>query len=205
MTQKVISLCDRTGNMVKPWAESGYDCICVDFQHAIRRTRTVEHGKGTITYEWGDVRSWWPDRDWDVAIVFGAPECTLLAVSGSQDWPKKGLNLLIDALALVEACRKIGECSGAPWMIENPVGRLSSLWRKPDYIFQPWNFGDLYQKRTCLWTNDKFVMPEFQITEKPEEVTQDIFKMTPSPDRADLRSVTPMGFSKAVFEANHNE
>ena len=201
MTQKVISLCDRTGNMVKPWAEAGYECICVDLQHPIRKP-TI---KGNITYQWGDVRTWWPDPDWDIAMVFGAPECTLFAVSGSQDWPKKGLNLLIDALSLVEACRRIGEWSRAPWMIENPVGRLSTMWSKPDYIFQPWNYGDMYQKKTCLWTNDTFVMPEFQITEKPEGVSQAIWEMSPSPERADLRSVTPMGFSRAVFEVNHHD
>jgi len=199
MTQKVISLCDRTGNMVKPWAEAGYECICVDIQHSIRRTKV----KGNITYQWGDVRSWWPFPDWDIAMVFAAPLCTDLSVSGAQDWPKKGLTRLIDALTMVECCRRIGEFSRAPWMIENPVGRLSSLWSKPDYTFQPWNYGDMYQKKTCLWTNEKFVMPEFQITEKPEEVTQDIWTMSPSANRADLRSVTPMGFSKAVFEANH--
>lgn len=35
--------------------------------------------------------------------------------------------------------------------IENPFGYMSQRWRKPDQVIQPWQFGDSFQKRTCLW------------------------------------------------------
>ena len=88
-------------------------------------------------------------------------------------------------------------------MIENPVGKFSDHMGKPDYTFQPWQYGDNYTKKTCLWTGNGFVMPEPIVKERPLDVMQSIWLMPPSEDRADLRSVTPRGFAKAVFEANN--
>jgi hypothetical protein len=92
-------------------------------------------------------------------------------------------------------------------MIENPVGRLSTCWRKPDYQFDPCDYGayldppgDTYTKRTCLWTGAGFVMP------KPDPVLplegSRMHLLPPSDDRANLRSETPAGFALAVFKAN---
>jgi hypothetical protein len=197
-----LFLCDLTGNMARPWAEAGYECVCVDVQHSIRRDREA----GGIRFVWGDIRSWWDD---DVirnaAFVAAFPPCTHLAVSGARDFEKKGLGLLIEALEIVEACRRICVASGAPWMIENPVSRLSSIWRKPDYTFHPWEYAgwneaDNYTKLTCIWSGGGFVMPP----KRPgiHEPDDRIWKTPPSADRANIRSATPMGFSRAVFEAN---
>jgi hypothetical protein len=203
---KVISLCDYTGNMVKPWAEAGYECICVDTQHSIRRDKAGDN----ITYIWADVRSWWPESFDDVAAVFAFPPCTHLASSGARDWEKKGLTLLIDGLQLVEACRRIIEASKAPGFIENPRGRLSTIWRKPNYEFDPSDYAgylkdkakDAYTKKTCLYTFGGFVMPPH----KPVvPMGSRMHLMPPSPDRANKRSETPMGFAQAVFEANHKQ
>ena len=52
-------------------------------------------------------------------------------------------------------------------MLENPVGVLSSYWRKPDHTFDPCDYGgylnpagDAYTKKTCLWTGGGFIMPK---------------------------------------------
>lgn len=59
---------------------------------------------------------------------------------------------------------------------------------------------DSYTKKTCLWTNDKFIMPE---PKKVEPVLgSKMHKIPPGPERQNLRSVTPMGFAQAVYEAN---
>jgi hypothetical protein len=60
----------------------------------------------------------------------------------------------------------------------------------------------LWQKKTYLWTGGGFVMPEPMHVEEPEGVTQKIWLMPPSPERSNLRSETPRGFARAVFEAN---
>ena len=193
----VVSLCDRTGNAVRPWAESGFECWCVDIQHSIRRERI----EGNIHYVWGDVRSWVPPCRVDFLMAF--PPCTHVAVSGARDFKAKGLRMLTDALDIFNACMFAAGWSGTPYLIENPVGVLSSHIRKPDYIFQPWQYGDNYSKATCLWTGNGFVMPPPTTVEKPVDCEQSIWRMSPSDDRADLRAVTPMGFARAVFESNH--
>ena len=199
----IVSLCDYTGNMVRPWAEAGHTCFCVDTKHSIRRDRVERVGDGQIVYRWGDVRAFcvddMPSRP---QLVFAFPPCTNLAVSGARDFQRKGLRGLIDGLELVEACRQFCAWSFVPWMMENPISRLSSCWRKPDHIFQPWQYGDNYTKATCLWTGGGFVMPDPIVIEQPDDVENKIHNMPPSSDRAEKRSATPEGFARAVFVAN---
>jgi hypothetical protein len=95
---------------------------------------------------------------------------------------------------------KIAEWSGAPYLIENPVSTVSTYWRKPDHSFDPSDYGDPWTKRTCLWVSGGFVMPP----KRPVAPTfgSKMHLLPPSPDRADKRSETPMGFARAVFQAN---
>lgn len=196
----VVSLCDKSGVMVRDWAAAGYECICVDRQHSIRRDRVEYVGRGSIRFLWGDVRSCSPSWWGQPAIVFAFPPCTDLAVSGARDFERKGLRLLIDSLEVVEACRNICELARTPWMLENPVGRLSTLWRKPDFTFDPCDYGDPYTKKTCLWTGGGFVMPPKNRVEPTEGSMMHL--MAPGPDRANRRAETPAGFARAVFLAN---
>lgn len=192
----VLSLCDRTGVMVQPWLEAGYECWIVDVQH-----KAGEHRSGKLVCVGADVLTWLPPRC-DYAACFAFPPCTNLAVSGARWFKEKGLQGLIDGLEVVEACRRICEWTDAPWCLENPVSTLSTYWRKPDHTFHPWHFGELESKQTCLWTGGGFVMPEPEISVKPDGVRESVWKMAPSADRGDRRSVTSKGFARAVFNAN---
>ena len=69
-------------------------------------------------------------------------------------------------------------------------------------MFQPWQYGDMYTKKTCIWHGGGFVFPPPEITEEPEEVEPVIWKMPPSSDRGDKRSITPQGFANAVYNFN---
>jgi hypothetical protein len=193
----VISYCDLTGNSVLPWVEAGYEAICYDLQHSIRADRKETIGLGVLWKRWGDVRS---QEEQDADAGFAAPPCTDMAVSGARDFAKKGLRRLIDALEVIEHCRRLCVATRGPWALEQPVSRLSSIWRKPDFMFDPADYGDGYTKKTCLWTGGGFVMPP----KNRVEITAPsyIHKMPPSADRANLRSATPMGFARAVFQAN---
>lgn len=155
----VISLCDLTGNMVLPWIEAGYDAILVDPQHGedssdgpvLRIAATIDgvmEGLGAII------------RHDDVAMVFGFPPCTDMAVSGAR-WfeSKRQADRMFQAKAVMvaEQCRTIGRLSGAPYMVENPVSVLASAFGKPQHTFHPADYtayepGDNYTKKTCLWT-----------------------------------------------------
>jgi hypothetical protein len=205
MKDVAIFLCDRSGIMARPWAQAGYTCICVDVQHSIRRARQeFFHPAGSIIYQWGDVRTWCPPREYAESIAFVAafPPCTHVAVSGARDFRTKGTAMLRDSLELFSACYMAARWSGAPFMIENPVGKFSDHMGLPDFTFQPWQYGDLWTKKTCLWTGGGFVMPPPINTEPPTGTTERIWKMPPSDERADLRGETPPGFALAVFRAN---
>ena len=194
---QVISLCDFTGIMVKPWAEAGHDCLCLDLQHPFGETTS-----GRITKRRADVRTLTPSDLPKPDIIFAFPPCTNLAVSGARWMKHKGIQGLIDGLQLVEACRKLCEWYQCPWMLENPISILSTCWRKPDSMFHPWEFGDNYTKKTCIWHGGGFVFPTPSVQQEPEDVQQLIWKMSPSPDRAAERSKTPQGFAEAVFRVN---
>jgi len=207
VTEAAIFLCDLTGNMARPWAESGIECYCVDTQHSIRRDRA----EGLIHFVWGDARSWRPPAGVRPVFVAAFPPCTHVAVSGARDFEKKATIMLRDALETFEACRQAAAWSGAPYMIENPVGVLSSIPHigKPDHYFHPWEYAgwepsDHYTKKTCLWTGNGFVMPPKHPALNLADVSPDnrIHFASPSEDRADIRSATPMGFARAVFAAN---
>ena len=196
----VLSLCDLTGNMVRPWSEAGFQCICVDIQHeGIRQ-------EDNITYIGADLLTWLPPPR-KYAIVFAFPECTNVAVSGARWFKDKGLGGLSEAVDLLEVCRRICEWSEAPWMIENPVSTFSSYWRKPDYTFNPCDYGgyisppgDAYTKKTCLWVGNGFIMPKKKPVEPIEGSKMHL--LPPSENRANERSETPEGFALATFEAN---
>lgn len=189
--------------MVRPWAEAGHDCHIVDIQHPTDAclsdgiTRHSEDVRLLVHH----IRAAYFD------IVFAFPPCTNLANSGARWMAEKGLGKLIEALEVVEACRMICVASGAPFMIENPVGQLSTYMGPPSYKFDPYEYGgyeggenDGYTKKTCLWTGGGFVMPQRRPIDGTEGSRMHL--IAPSATRADERSVTPAGFARAVFEAN---
>lgn len=197
----IWSLCDRTGNMIRPWLERGHRCVTIDLQPAPWSHPLRTHIQADVTA----LRSLSGAR-----MVFAFPPCTHLASSGARWFRDKGLGSLIEALQIVEACRKLCESTGAPYAIENPVGTLATYWREPDYTFHPVHYSgwspepeaDEYTKKTCLWTGGGFVMPD----RKPGVPTLGslMHRLPPSEDRADLRSATPLGFAYAVAEANRH-
>lgn len=195
MTDRIVISCfDESTVMVQPWAEAGYTCYCVDLLH-----EPGLHRDGNIIRVGADMKDWLPPRG-DIAFAAFFPPCTDVAVSGARWFQDKGLGRLVDALELFDVSARLAEWCQAPYLIENPVSTVSSYWRKPDHTFDPCDYGDPYTKKTCLWTGGGFVMPTKRRVE-PTEGSKMHF-LPPSADRARLRSTTPMGFAKAVFEAN---
>lgn len=195
----VLSLFDKTCNMVQPWAEAGHECYCVDMQHpeGLSFCDGVMRVGGDLLLNRGLPFHSEPD------ILFAFPPCTDVAVSGARWFKDKGLDALIKALRCFRVAVEIAQGADCPYMIENPVSTVSSYWRKPDYSFHPWQYGDNYTKKTCLWTGNGFVMPDPTVIERPADVdTKRIHYASPGEERANFRSATPMGFARAVFEAN---
>lgn len=119
------------------------------------------------------------------------PPCTYLAVSGARWW--KGREIVqAEAVKFVLALYDLPVPRVA---IENPIGRLSSAWRKPDQIIQPWMFGHGETKATCLWLKGLSPLTPTNIVEGREGK---VWKMSPGPDRWKKRSLTYQGIADAM-------
>ena len=81
--------------------------------------------------------------------------------------------------------------------IENPVGIMSTVWRKPDQIIQPWQFGHGETKATCLWLKGLCLLYPTKVVSGREPR---IHRMPPSNDRQRLRSKTYTGIATAMAE-----
>ncbi len=94
-----------------------------------------------------------------------------------------------EAIDTFGACVRLCEWSDAPWMVENPVSVISSHYRKPDFTFDPCDYGDPWTKKTCLWTGGGFIMPPKRRVEPV--MGSIIHRMPPSPDHCAKRTVSP--------------
>lgn len=209
MRDTAIFLFDVTGNMAKPWLDAGYECWIVDLQHP------PAYETGGVTTEgrlhkvhWDLTKPWLCPVDRSrIAFAFAFPPCDHVAVSGARWFKGKGLRRLAVSVEMFATAAEFCEWSEAPYGIENPVSNISSHWRKPDYYFSPEDYTgyeatDNYTKKTCIWAGGGFVMPPPRKLEGLPPPEERIHKCPPGPERHNIRSATPLGFSRALFEAN---
>ena len=137
---------------------------------------------------------------WDLLIAH--PPCTFLTVSGNrwfniERYGDKALKRLKEREAAAEFFMRFVNADCKHIAIENPVGYMSSYYRKPDQIIQPWQFGHGEVKATCLWLKN---LPKLQPSEIVNEREAKVWKMPPGPERAKLRSKTYPGIAAAMAE-----
>ena len=131
------------------------------------------------------------DDGWDMLICF--PPCTDLAVSGARWFKEKQADGRQQAS--IDFFMKMVNAPIPRIAIENPIGIMSTQYRKPDQIIQPWQYGHGETKATCLWLKG---LPKLEATDIVEGREQRIWKMAPSPDRWKKRSETYSGIAKAM-------
>jgi hypothetical protein len=137
------------------------------------------------------------NSDWDLIILH--PPCTALCVAGNGTYAPKGV-VSQERLDAIEWTRELFElaCKVAPRVaLENPVGVLSSAWRKPDQYIQPWEHGHGETKKTGLWLQG---LPKIEPTNVVEGREQRIWKMPPSAERSKERSKTYSGIAEAMAQ-----
>lgn len=141
------------------------------------------------------------EQEWDMIIAF--PPCTDLAVSGARHFEQKRKDGRQQES--VEFFMKFANANCEKIAIENPVGIMSTQWRKPDQIIQPYEFGHTEQKKTCFWLKG---LPKLVGTENvkeemmllPKKDRERMHYMSPGTERAKLRSKTFAGVAKAMAE-----
>lgn len=127
MSKLILQLCADTGSDTKPYKDAGYEVVLV--------------GKDI------GVENYHPPQG--VHGIIANPVCTEFSTArsnGKARDPDKGMEL-------VRECQRIiAECNPKFWVIENPAtGALRNFLGKPDFVYQPWEFGSPWTKRTALW------------------------------------------------------
>lgn len=180
---RVLIACESSGVVRDAFLAIGHDAMSCD----LLPTRSPGPH-----YE-GDVRDVL-HACWDL-MVFHAP-CTHICVSGARHFTEKRLDgrQAFGVSFFMELWRH-GESYIDKVAAEQPVGVLSSLFRKPDQIIQPWMFGHGETKATCLWLKN---LPKLEPTRVVDGREARIHKMPPSRDRAMLRSDTYQGIADAM-------
>lgn len=189
---KVLVACEYSGTVRDAFRARGHDAWSCDL---LPTDKPGQHVQGDVLALLGD--------GWDLMIAH--PPCTYLASSGLH-WNKRRPERAAQteqALAFVLAL------ANAPIQriaIENPIGALSSRWRKPDQIILPWMFGEDASKATCLWLKGlpllrpTDVLPGGPKARRGNQTPSGQNKLGPSPDRWKIRSTTYQGIADAMAQ-----
>jgi len=205
----ILSLCSGTGAWEKPYVEAGYNIVSVTLpEYDITKWREykdlvdiVENGK--------------------VYGILAAPPCTAFSFARSTGKTMRdlssGMKIVKSCLEIIWECQyklKSDNAKETPlkfWALENPFGLMRRFLGHPVMIFNPWMWGDMYQKKTCLWGFFNQPVPkitEYKTTKFDKLHMRDLPKIPEgyfSPvenKRQSMRAVTPSGFSKAFYNAN---
>ena len=193
---RVLIGCEESQTITKAFRELGHEAYSCDIQPC-----SGGHPEWHIQ---ADVLEIIKLQVWDLAIFH--PDCTYLTVSANKwfkDQPERESGTLVGKARrqaredAIDFFMKLYNCDIPHIAVENPIGVMSSRFRKPDCIVQPWQFGHGETKATCFWLND---LPPLKPTNIVEEREQRLHRLPPSKDRAKLRSKTYEGIGKAIAE-----
>lgn len=195
---KILVACEFSGIVRDAFIAGGHEAVSCDLEPCERGGPHIQ----------GDVRKVLADG-WDFMIAH--PPCTYLTVTGNKWFKAEYRDRFPDRIKQRgEAIDFFYDLVGAPIekiCIENPVGIMSRLYRKPDQIIQPFWFGHVEPKKTCLWLKNlpklhatEIVTPRYHITKSGKRVPEWYYTPSPSPERQKLRNRTFEGIAKAMAE-----
>lgn len=178
---RVLVACEFSGTVRDAFARRGHDAWSCDL---LPTEAPGNHIQGDVLEVLDD--------DWDIVIAH--PPCTHLSSSGAAWFKEKRADGRQE-----EAIRFFMRFARPfrVWAIENPVGIMSSAWRKPDQVIQPWQFGHGETKATCLWLSGLSPLRPTRVVDGRE---QRLHRLPPSEDRWKIRSKTYQGIADAMAE-----
>jgi hypothetical protein len=179
---KVLIACEFSGTVRDAFRERGHHAVSCDI---------LDTEKPGLHVRWDAILAAYFEDHWDLMIAH--PPCTHLAVSGARHFAAKRQDGRQG-----EAIDFFMALANAPVhriALENPVSIMSSVWRKPDQIIQPWQFGHGETKATCLWLKN---LPPLTPTNIVSGREPRIHKMPPGPNRWKERRRTFQGIASAM-------
>ena len=217
---KVLVACEESQAVCKEFRKKGHDAYSCDLfecsgghpeWHIKGDVLPLLNGVCSFNTMDGQVHS--VSGHWDMIIAF--PPCTYLTVTGNRwfnidRYGEKAIQRHKDRKYAIDFFMTFANADCEKIAIENPVGIMSSEWRKPNQIINPWQFGDAFEKKTCLWLKGLPELKPTNIVEIPPRKRFDSGKSMPSwyaeawhlpkEERAKLRSKTFPGISIAMAE-----
>ena len=178
---KVLIACEFSGIVRDAFAARGHDAWSCDLIGTERPSQ--KHIVGDVIALLNE--------GWDLMIAH--PPCTHLAVSGARYFPAKRIDGRQQAA--IDFFMALANAPIPKIAIENPISIMSTVWRKPDQIIQPWQFGHGETKATCLWLMN---LPSLSPTNIVSGREPRVHKEPPSPDRWKKRSRTFQGIAEAM-------
>jgi hypothetical protein len=179
---RVLVACEYSGIVRDAFLAAGHEAMSCDL---LPTERIGPHYQGDVR----DILNY----PWDLMIAH--PPCTDLSVSGARHFETKRMDGRQQAS--VSFFMMLVKADIPHIAIENPVCIMSSLWRKPDQVIQPYQFGHGETKATCLWLKG---LPKLRPTNIVDGREQRIHRMPPSPDRWKERSRTYQGIADAMAQ-----
>lgn len=177
---RVLVGCEYSGAVRDAFLALGHDAMSCDL---LPTDAPGPHYQGDIR----DVLHY----PWDLAVFH--PPCTHLSVSGARHFEAKRMDGRQQSA--VSFFMMLARSDIPRIAIENPVCIMSSMWRKPDQVIQPWQFGHGETKATCLWLKG---LPPLRPTCVVDGREARVHRMAPSPDRWKERSRTYAGIAQAM-------
>lgn len=190
---RVAVVCEFSGIVRDAFRARGHDAMSYDL---LDTERPGPHFKGDVMriLESGPL--------WDLMIAH--PPCQYLTVSGAL-WMKRQRGRLQKQIEGFEFFMRLALANVPRICLENPVGVVSTRWRKPDQIIQPWQFGHPENKKTCLWL--KGLPPliptnnvRAEMANIPERLANRVHHAQPGPERWKERSRTFQGIADAMAD-----
>lgn len=212
----ILHLCAKMGSDSQPYADAGYDRKIIGIPD-YDITKTLIHGD----YIYFEGNKSLTLKKNEIYGIIANPVCTMFSLARTRAKTprdlKEGMILVKECLSIIWECqydydiKKYGyKTSLKFWCIENPYGFLNFFLGKPAMIYQPYEFGEVYSKKTCLWGNFNIppILPLFSkknlFSLAGHATMTEIKSITAltSSKRVDLRSKCSEKFAKAFFEAN---
>jgi hypothetical protein len=195
---KVLVACEFSGVVREAFRKRGHDAWSCDLLDT----------EIPSEYHWkGDVLNIINDYGWDLMIAH--PPCTYLCVTGNKWFKPQYKDRFPDRdnqrKQAVEFFFKLANADIPRICIENPIGIISTAWRKPDQIIQPFQFGHSEPKKTCLWLKNlpllkstKIVEPDYHITKSGKRVPRWYYEPSYTKERQTMRERTFQGIADAM-------
>jgi len=183
---KVLIACEFSGIVRDAFRKRGHEAMSCDIA-----TNLPKFDDNMNRIHWNGNVFDIIDAGWDLMLAF--PPCTHLAVSGARWFKQKRMDG--SQQKAVEFFMGLSNAPIPKIATENPIGIMSTRWRKPDQIIQPWMFGHGETKATCLWLKG---LPKLVPTDIVEGRESRIHRMPPSRDRGKKRSITYQGLADAM-------